>query len=91
MRIVQALYWLKYTLASDRESILARLAKIVEDSTHGSSIRRDLIDGFGVLPAWMQGLLRELPGWEQQAFEALPVHEESLKTSRLDASHGPSI
>ena len=64
MRVVQALHWLKDTLASDRKRILDRLAKVLADPTHGTAIRDDLVDGFATLPAWMQELLRELPGFE---------------------------
>ncbi|MHB1174040.1 MAG: DUF6088 family protein [Sulfuriferula sp.] len=62
MRVVQALHWLKDTLVSDRDRILRRLA----GPTHGAVIRQDLIDGFGAMPAWMQSLVRELPGCDQQ-------------------------
>lgn len=64
MRVVQALHWLKDTLASDRKRVLDRLAKVLADPTHGTAIRDDLVDGFAALPAWMQELLRELPGFE---------------------------
>jgi len=67
MRVVQALYWLKDTLSSDRDRILGRLSKVLADPTHGSAIGRDLLDGFSVLPAWMQSLVRELPGCDPQA------------------------
>ena len=66
MRVVQALHWLKDTLVSDRDSILRRLAQVLADPTHGNAIRQDLIDGFSALPAWMQILVRELPGCDPQ-------------------------
>ncbi len=66
MRVVQALYWLKDTLASDRDRILSRLTQVLSDPVHGAAIGQDLIDGFGVLPAWMQDLLRQLPGMDHQ-------------------------
>lgn len=66
MRVVQALHWLKDTLVSDRDRILRRLAQVLADPTHGAAIRQDLIDGFGAMPAWMQSLVRELPGCDQQ-------------------------
>ena len=62
MRVVQALYWLKDTLVSDRDRILRRLAHVLADPTHGAAIRQDLIDGFSALPSWMQSLVRALPG-----------------------------
>jgi len=66
MRVVQALHWLKDTSGSDRDRILRRLAQVLADPTHGAAIRQDLIDGLGVMPAWMQSLVRELPGCDQQ-------------------------
>ena len=70
MRVVQALHWLKDTLTSDHDRILSRLAKVVADPTHGAEIRQDLLDGFGVMPAWMQSLVRELPGCDPQTVAA---------------------
>lgn len=70
MRIVQALYWLKDTLSSDRASILSKLTKLLADPIHGAVICQDLLDGFNVLPAWMQNLVRELPGCDPQAASA---------------------
>ena len=66
MRVVQALYWLKDTLVSDRDRILRRLTRLLADPAHGAAIRQDLIDGFSALPAWMQSLVRELPGCDPQ-------------------------
>lgn len=66
MRVVQALYWLKDTLASDHARILSRLTKVLTDPNHGTAIRQDLLDGFNMLPAWMQNLIRELPGCNPQ-------------------------
>jgi hypothetical protein len=62
MRVVQALYWLKDTLASDHDRIVARLVKILADPAHGDAIRTDLLEGFSMLPEWMQSLVRGLPG-----------------------------
>lgn len=67
MRIVQALHWLKDTLASERTSILSKLTNVLADPIHGAAICQDLLDGFSVLPAWMQNLVRELPGCDTQA------------------------
>lgn len=62
MRIVQALYWLKDTMSSEITFIQNKLTKVLADPVHGSMIRQDLLDGFSVLPAWMQSFVRELPG-----------------------------
>ena len=63
---MQALHWLKDTLVSDRDRILRRLTQVLADPAHGAAIRQDLINGFGALPAWMQSLVRELPGCDPQ-------------------------
>jgi hypothetical protein len=63
MRIVQALHWLKDTLGTDRERVLARLSQVLADPTHGKAMCDDLLQGFSTLPAWMQDLVRELPCW----------------------------
>jgi hypothetical protein len=60
MRIVQALRWLKDTLPTDHDRILARLSAIVADRRHGKALREDLRTGLGTLPAWMQDIVREL-------------------------------
>jgi hypothetical protein len=67
MRVVQALHWLKDTLASDHDRILERLAKVLAQPAHGAAIRQDLLDGFSAMPAWMQSLVRQLPGCDRQA------------------------
>jgi len=72
MRVVQALHWLKGTLSSDLARVMTRLAKVLEVTVHGPAIRQDLIDGFGVLPGWMQGIVRELPGCDPQRKTAAP-------------------
>lgn len=66
MRVVQALHWLKDTLGTDRERVLARLAQVLADPTHGKSIQDDLLQGFGALPTWMQALVRELPAFKRR-------------------------
>ena len=66
MRIVQALHWMKDTLTSERCLILNKLTKVLADPVYGAAIRQDLLDGFNALPAWMQSLVRELPGCDPQ-------------------------
>ena len=60
MRIVQALRWLKDTLPTDRDRILARLSSILADPRHGKGLRDDLRAGLATLPAWMQDIARAL-------------------------------
>lgn len=80
MRVVQALHWLKDTLATDRQRILARLSKVLADPLHGEAIRKDLLQGFAVLPAWMQSLVRELPGCDPSAAIVPPLPQAKKKT-----------
>lgn len=90
MRVVQALYWLKDTLPSQRASIVSKLAHVLADPVHGAAIRQDLLDGFKMLPAWMQGFVRELPGCDphpaptatrqlSDVKNASPMHRRSVK------------
>lgn len=91
MRIVQALHWLKDTLASERSLILNKLTKILVDPIHGAAIRQDLLNGFNVLPAWMQSLVRELPGCDPQtastAIRQSPGAEKSPSVRRRASKH----
>ena len=63
MRVVQALHWLKDTLPGDGDRIRNTLARLLCDPKHGDGIQKDLTQGFGVLPAWMQSFLRTIPGF----------------------------
>jgi hypothetical protein len=45
MRIVQALYWLKDGLSSDRQRILRKLRALLADPAHGAALRNDLHEG----------------------------------------------
>ena len=83
MRIVQALHWLKDTLTSERSLILNKLTKVLDDPVHGAVIRQDLLDGFNVLPAWMQSFVRELPGCDPQtASITIPQPSKPLSARR---------
>lgn len=92
MRVVQALHWLKDTLSSERSSVKGKLTKVLADPVHGPAIRQDLLDGFNALPAWMQSLIRELPGCDpQQARQAIPQTldiKKSPPARRSAAKHG---
>ena len=84
MRVVQALHWLKDTLVYDRDRILRRLAQVLADPTHGAAICQDLIDGFGAMPAWMQSLVRELLGFDEQLAAAkTPQPHNGTKQSAI--------
>jgi hypothetical protein len=74
MRVVQALYWLKDTLPSDKPRIISRLAALLGDPEQGDAIRQDLLAGFNKLPAWMQAIIRELPECDP-AVGDLPISE----------------
>lgn len=71
MRVVQALHWLKDTLSTDRQRILSKLSKLLADPVHGDAVRKDLLEGFGTLPTWMQSLVRELPGCDPKSATAM--------------------
>ncbi|CAP44142.1 DUF6088 family protein [Bordetella petrii] len=80
MRVVQALYWLKDTLPADKPRIIKRLSKLLESSERGEAIRQDLLAGFHTLPAWMQAIVRELPGCAATGVEG--------STAPLSATNG---
>ena len=80
MRVVQALHWLKDTLATDRQRILSKLSKLLADPVHGDAVRKDLLEGFSTLPTWMQGLVRELPGCDPKPATATVL--KRTKTSK---------
>ncbi len=85
MRVVQALYWLKDTLTSDRDRILSRLTQILSDPAHGAAIGQDLVDGFSALPAWMQDLLRQLLGLDHQLGMAkTPQLKKTVQNAEAD-------
>jgi len=60
MRVVQALYWVRDLLPSDKDRILARLVTVLQDPVHGAAIRSDLRKGLPALPEWMQTIVRDL-------------------------------
>jgi hypothetical protein len=60
MRVVQALYWLRDLLPTDRDQIFKRLLRIFADPIHGKAIQDDLRDGLSTLPEWLQDIVREL-------------------------------
>ncbi|ABM43085.1 conserved hypothetical protein [Acidovorax sp. JS42] len=84
MRVVQALRWLKDTLGTDRERVLARLTEVLADPSHGQLIREDLLQGFSTLPAWMQDLVRELPGGDPNLPAAPSQRPHDARKHRAD-------
>ena len=85
MRVVQALHWLKDTLPSDKPRIIKRLTQLLADE-QGEAIRQDLIAGFHTLPAWMQALIRELPGCDPQiAAPDTPRPPSAKRNKRTEA------
>lgn len=71
MRVVQALHWLKDKLANDQQRILSRLGTLLSEPVQGNALRKDLMDGFCTLPAWMQEFVRELPGCDTRSAAAM--------------------
>ncbi|BEG76423.1 MULTISPECIES: DUF6088 family protein [Alcaligenaceae] len=85
MRVVQALHWLKDTLPADTQRIAKRLAQLLTD-TQGDTIRQDLMAGFNTLPAWMQAIIRELPGCDPLAGESgAPTAVSARRRQRAEA------
>lgn len=60
MRVVQALHWLHDMLPTDGDSILKKIARILEDPKQGKTIRDDLRNGLDALPSWMRDLVSRL-------------------------------
>lgn len=62
MRLVQALHWLRPSLAKpeDAQRIKRRLQSLLSDSKQGAALQKDLADGLPSLPTWMQTLVRDL-------------------------------
>lgn len=89
MRVVQALHWLKDTLATDRQRILCKLSKVLAEPEHRDAIRKDLLNGFAVLPAWMQRVVRELPGCDPAMAASGPLLQPQNQS--MAATHAPSI
>jgi hypothetical protein len=73
---------LKDTLTAERSLVLNKLSKVLDDPVHGAAIRRDLHEGFNLLPAWMQSLVRELPGCAPQATRQSPGAEKPPSVRR---------
>lgn len=86
VRVVQALHWLKDMLPTDGDKVRMTLARLLHDPKHGRAIRNELVQGFGVLPGWMQAFLRTVPGFASTPAPVLspaPPKPERRK-------HGPS-
>ena len=60
MRVVQALHWLHDVAADTDAAVKKRLTTILADPKHGRAIADDLTSDLLALPAWMQGLLRDV-------------------------------
>jgi len=60
MRIVQALHWLNDMISADRPAMIARLHDVLRAAPNGGAIRRDLRQGLGAMPTWMQSVVTEL-------------------------------
>ncbi len=62
MRIVQALHWVRDTLANDseRQRVRAVVSRMLTNPRYGRGIRNDLRDGLSAMPIWMQDFLRAL-------------------------------
>jgi hypothetical protein len=63
---VQALRWLKDTLPTDRDRIVTHLSTLLADRRHGRTLRDNLRAGLATLPAWLQGIARDLLGAQSE-------------------------
>lgn len=59
MQMIQALHWLRDTLAEQKDVVITRLVRLLV-SDASSVLRDDIQQGLHTLPAWMQDLLREI-------------------------------
>lgn len=62
MRVVQALHWLRDTMADAEEgqTLRRKLGSILRRDPDGDQLRADLRDGLSALPAWMQEYLQPM-------------------------------
>jgi hypothetical protein len=86
MRVVQALYWVRDLLPSDKDRIVARLVAVLQDPVHGDAIRDDLRKGLPALPEWMQTIVRDLLGRADGAGH--PQGKPKASKARRDAVSG---
>ena len=91
MRVVQALHWLKDTLPGDSDRIRNTLARLLNDPKHGDGIKADLTQGFRVLPAWMQGFLRTIPGFDPKPHPAPPDPAKASARRKPPAAPAPAV
>ncbi|WP_228129184.1 hypothetical protein [Pusillimonas sp. T7-7] len=54
------------------------MTKLLNGSVQGEAMRQDLLAGFHTLPAWMQAIVRELPGC------AVPTAEAAMSRPGTD-------
>ena len=87
MRVVQAMHWLKDTLVVDHDRIVSRLNQLLVDSEQGVAIGQDLRNGFSVLPAWMQDIVRDLSGCDPRD----SISRTSPVRSGVNPSADPSL
>jgi hypothetical protein len=89
MRIVQALRWLKDTLPTDRDRILAQLSVILNDRRHGKALQDDLSAGIGTLPAWMQTVVRDLLNADRSRCSATSSYGHRTRGTKPGPKRGP--
>jgi hypothetical protein len=65
MHVVQALHWLRDSLNGQQDAVIAKLKRLMSNDANGA-LRDDLRQGLPTLPAWMQGLLREVLQGDQE-------------------------
>lgn len=88
MRVVQALHWLRDMLPSDRDPNRARLKAILNDPTHGPTIRDDLQSGLHTLPQWMHELVKDLLTQASTGQSDFATNALSLNSASSDLRRG---
>ena len=82
MRVVQALYWSKDLMGSDKGRILQRLRAVLNDAAHGATIRDDLQQGLHTLPTWMQSTVRQLLSDQDDSFASVARNRKQAQGER---------
>ena len=88
MRVVQALHWLRTTLArpEDQQRLMKQLRGLLGSPGEGKTIAEDLRQGISTLPGWMQKCVAELVRDAGDAPRAIARHRAG---SKLAVPGGP--
>ena len=81
MRVVQALHWLRTTLArpEDQQRLMTQLRGLLGSTGEGQAMAQDLRQGISTLPGWMQECVAELVRDAGDAPQAIARHRAGAK------------